>query len=424
MPLCLSLPRAWLAALGCAVLVGAFAGQGRAETVRLKSGAAYEAHSLEVKGERLVLRLSLGAGTGTASFPFASIHAGDLARILAARLAADDAPGQLRIARLALEAGRYAEAVERAQRAAMLDPLLGAGSTEVLGAVRAAQAGAALVEIELDLRLGRPLAARERAWALLEAGVPVTAPELEAAKARLLLALAEAALAPQQAAEAPVEAPPEPLGPQGAPPPGIAAPPSAWTDALALQARALETRTQAADPALAAPQREALLSGAAVDLLDARRLLLALPTTAAPDLGARLESLRGLLVATWLDLADLARGAGQPEIALDRVQAALVLDPEHPRAWELRRWIEGDLSAAFLTGPLEPSVWFSPGYFSSGYFGSGFLSSGPGFGSCAPCAGPYASGFRLHLHGHSHGHSHGHGGGGGGGAQHNAGRRR
>jgi tetratricopeptide (TPR) repeat protein len=313
------------------------AAPGRAETVRLKSGAAYEASSVEVKGERLVLRLSLGAGTGTASFPFASIHAGDLARILAARLAPDDAPGQLRIARLALEAGRYAEAFERAQRAAMLDPLLGAGSTEVLAGIRAAQAREALVEIELDLRLGHALAARERALALLEAGVPVLPPELEAAMARLLLSLAEAVLAPPM----PADAPPALLEADPALPPGMAAPSSAWTDAVALQERGLAARMQAADPALAAPQREVLLSEAAVDLLDARRLLLALPTTAAPDLGARLERLRELLVATWLDLADLARGAGQPGVALDRVQAALVLDPEHPRAWELRRWIEG-----------------------------------------------------------------------------------
>jgi|GEM_PF-5746702 len=379
----------------------------RAETVRLKSGAAYEAASVEVKGESLVLRLSLGLGTGTASFPFASIQAGDLARILAARLAPDDAPGQLRIARLALEAGRYAEAAERAQRAALLDPILGAGSTEVLGGIRAAQAGEALVEIELDLRLRHPLAARERARALLEAGVPVVPPELEAAKARLLLGLAEAALVPP----APAVAPP----PIAAPPPGIAAPASAWSDAVALQGRALAARMQAADPALAAPQRETLLAAAAIDLLDARRLLLALPTNAAPDLGARLERLRELLVATWLDLADLARGAGQPAVALDRVQAALVLEPEHARAWELRRWIEGDLSGAFAFAPPEPPVWFSPGYF----------FPGRSFGCCRPAfAGPYASGFRLHSHGHSHGQPHGHSGGGAGGASHHVGRRR
>ena len=130
-----------------------------------------------------------------------------------------------------------------------------------------------------------------------------------------------------------------------------------------------------------------------------------------------------MLVATWLDLADLARGAGQPAIALDRVQAALVLEPEHPRAWELRRWIEGDLWGPFAGAPPEPPVWFSPGYFSPGFF-----SPGLAFGPCAPaCAGPYASGFRLHLHGHSHGHLHGrpHGpSGGGGGAQHHIGRRR
>ena len=82
-----SVPRVWLAALTCAAFVGVCAPEVRAETVRLKSGAAYEAASVEVKGESLVLRLSLGMGTGTASFPFASIHAGDLARILAARIA-------------------------------------------------------------------------------------------------------------------------------------------------------------------------------------------------------------------------------------------------------------------------------------------------------------------------------------------------
>jgi hypothetical protein len=190
-----------------------------------------------------------------------------------------------------------------------------------------------------------------------------------------------------------------------------------------LEARALEAREQAADPALAAGAREALLSAAGVDLLDARRRLLALPTTAAADLGVRLDRLRGLLVATWLDLADLARGVGRPDVALDRAQAALVLEPESDRAWELRRWIESDLATPLLV--QEAPVWFSGGWFSGGWFSGGGFGSRSAWGGGGGCGcGPYAGGFRAYGVVRGSGGGSASRAGGGGGAVHHPGQRR
>jgi tetratricopeptide (TPR) repeat protein len=385
--------RALLAGAALVAAMSGSAGAAHAEPVRLRAGTTLEATSIQVQGDALLLHLEVGAGKGTMRLPMAQVAPADLVRLLAARTDPGDAPGQLRIARAALEAGLFAEAVGRAAAAAALDPALAVEQARVEHAVRTALADDALAEIELDLRLGRPGAARVRAAQLLEHGVPVVPPDLEAARARLLLALAEDALAKAAKAAA---AKPVPLAPP-APGPAPAAAVAAVADAAALTSRALDARERAADPSLAPARREAFLSDAAIHLLHARRILLALGAGAAPDLLSRLEALRGLLVATWLDMADLARGACQPGIALDRVQAALVLEPESERAWELRRWLEADLNPPYLLQPGPPVVvehgFASPFAtpFSFGALGRVFPPAyGGAFGH-----GPYASGYRF-----------------------------
>lgn len=387
------------AALGVVLGVGLLAaGAARAEVLRLRSGEVLDVEQVEVQGETLRVRLRAGGGSGRASLPFARIEPADLLRVLAPRTGPGDAAGHLRLSRVALEAGQLALALEAALRAATLDPALAPAWADVQAAVQARLAQDALHEVELDLRLGRPAAARERARALLEQGLPVVPPPAEAAKARLLLGLCEAAL---QAAAAAPEAPPAPAA---VPAPGPAAPPalgdpatlpSAVRDADALVQRGLRAREEAALPGLAAAGREARLVEAATRLLEARRLLLDLAPGSVPGLGERLEALRAWLVATWLDLADLARAAGQPGLAFERVQAALVLDPASERAWELRRWIE----QAWAQGALPPA--------------------GPVFvGGLAPGAG------RGLPAGPAHGGGVRHGSGAPGGAVHNPGTRR
>lgn len=342
----------WGAALG--LLLGcllAGAGGARAEALRLRSGEVLDVEQVELAGEALRVRVRAGGGTGTATLPLARVEPADLLRVLLPRTGPGDAAGHLRIARVALEAGQLALALEAAARAAALDAACLPAWAEVQEAVQARLAQDALAEVELDLRLGRPAAAGERARALLEQGVPVVPPAAEAAKARLLLGLAQAAQAQGPPAGAPPAAAP-------APPalPGLAGPqPSAVVDAEALAQRGLRAREEAALPGLAAAAREARLAEAAARLLEARRLLLALEPGSVPGLVERLERLRGWLVATWLDLADLARAAGRPDLAFERVQAALVLDPGSERAWELRRWIEQAWAAASLP-PAGPAA--------------------------------------------------------------------
>ena len=82
---------------------------------------------------------------------------------------------------------------------------------------------------------------------------------------------------------------------------------AALDDAGLLTQRAVQARERAADPALPAPQREVHLLAAAEQLLHARRVLQAVSSGDAPALTQRLDGLRALLLATWLDLADLAR---------------------------------------------------------------------------------------------------------------------
>lgn len=401
------------AVLGAALLVVA----GRAawaEPVRLRTGATLEVTSIALEGEAFVLGLEIGAGKGTMKLPLAQVEPADLVRLLRPRTAPGDARGQVRLAHAALAAGLHVEAVERAAAAAQLDPLWAPEQERVVDAVRAAEAGDALREAELDLRLARPTAARTRLRLLLEDGVPVVPPDLEAQRARLLLRLAEAALKTSLAALGPV--PPTPPAPGAgaaapAPAPVDPAAAAALADAEAQRARAEQARERAADPALAAPKRERLLLDAATHLLHARRTLLALPATASADLGARLEGLRGLLVATWLDLADLARGACAWAAALDRVQAALVLEPESERAWELRRWIEADLHAPLVLPP-EPPLLLDVG-FGSPFARWGWPAPYPTVFGSRPPAGPYAGGY-----GHREGH------GNGGGAVHHPGTRR
>ncbi|MFM8979957.1 MAG: hypothetical protein ACKOSS_05795 [Planctomycetia bacterium] len=365
--LCAGLPCSGLLCSGLLaaglLLVPGVVGTAWAEALRLRSGEVLDVEQVEVLGEALRVRVRAGGGTGTATLPLARVEPADLLRVLLPRTGPGDAPGHLRIARVALEAGQLALALEASARAAALDgTLLGAWS-QVQEAVQARLAQDALAEVELDLRLGRPAAAHARACALLEQGLPVVPPPTEAAKARLLRDLARAALeagtpsspSPLPAPAGPLDVPPG-LSPAWPPLPGAGGPlPSALVDADALAQRGLRAREEAALPGLAAAARDERLSEAAARLLDARRLLLAVEPGSVPGLSERLERLRLWLVATWLDLADLARAAGRPDLAFERVQAALVLDPASERAWELRRWIEQAWAATTLP-PAGPAV--------------------------------------------------------------------
>src|SRR5688500_5737061 len=109
-----------------------------AEPVRLTSGTTLEAEVLAVKGDVVVLRLTLGGSTGTAGIPMARIEPLDLLRILGARTPQDDAPGQMRLARVAVRAGLWSDALARAARAATLDPTLAPERAGVMAAVREA----------------------------------------------------------------------------------------------------------------------------------------------------------------------------------------------------------------------------------------------------------------------------------------------
>jgi hypothetical protein len=340
------LPRLLAALL--AVALGA--GAARAETVVMRNGDVLEASEVRLapKGNGIVVTIKVEGGTASYTFAFARVDPASLLALLDARTPADDAAGQARLARIALEVGRRDEAALRIARAVALDLAFAPERDEIFTRIQELEVLDAVQSVERRLRAGDPKGALVLAETLLDGGLGVGATDEHVLRVNALAELARRIL---QAKASPTPAP-APPAPPGSP---VPAPPGPLDEAAALEERALAARDAAADPAI--PMADAIrhLEVAAKALLDARRLLAKILPPPTEEVAARKAAARDLLVATWLDLADLLRQAGDFGAALDRVRAALILDPGDERAWEIRRWIEEDLR---LVPPLD--TYFTP----------------------------------------------------------------
>ncbi len=328
-----------------AVLLPWAASAAGAETVRLRSGKSLDVDAVHVLEDRIRITIFKGGGTAKVDLRFALLDASDLLRLLDRHTDAQDGALRLRSAQVALERGLRHEAAQRFREAARLDAALEQARDAGLARIAALEAAAGLAELEAQLRGGAdPHGAMALAAALQGGPVgPFLSPR-QRLRVETLAALARRLFKRDQrrAARALLALPAADSLP------AVAAPGAAGDDPLAARLRALEAkavaaREAAADPLLADERVLRHLDVAATALLDARRALRDAPAEQLGNLlpvGARLSR---LLVATYLDQADLFRLRGQWGAARARVRAVLILDPGNEDAWSQRTLIERDL---------------------------------------------------------------------------------
>jgi tetratricopeptide (TPR) repeat protein len=309
------------------------------------------------------------------------------------RHGAQDALSRLRTARLALELDLRVEAALRFVQAAELDAALAGERDAGLAAIRAREAADAMLAVEERLRAGGdPRTVLTLTTALLEgprreglSAAQVRRVEVLAGLARRLVQRAQqqqAAAAAQPPAVAPVNL---------AVPPGL--PADVAEGVAAEEARAREARDAAADPKVGARRALRHLEEAARALLAAKRTLHGVPAALADAAAPALERLRDLLVATYLDQADILRQVGRFDDARARVRAALILDPGNEDGLAQRKLIEDDLRR----GPYDE---YRPGveiYDLRWHPGFGYVRTLP-YGR-----GGYYGSHRPHRHVHGHG---------------------
>jgi hypothetical protein len=345
----------------------AFAPAASAEEVVLRSGARYEAKTVEIlpgatAGEGNVrFSFVMGKGGGTMTVPFDRLEPRNLFGLVLSRTGASDAKGQLALARFALARGLFAEAEDRFRRAATLDATLVPDRDAGLAAIRAARNQQALAAAESDLKRGRSDLALGKAQDVLarsEPGSDVAARAagivdlatrvLERDKKRLAEQAAVAAAAAQAAQGAAFD--------------------SAIARADAAILAGVKERAKVADPGLSAAGATRALEVAEARIREGRRLLQGAFANAGErlaDVEARDKEALELLVATDLDLADLHRQARRFDRARDFLRAAQALEPANPRVREIRDLIEQDLRTPppYYPDPDEvPSVLYYPSF--------------------------------------------------------------
>ena len=324
-----------------------------AERIVLRNGYALDASDVSLTTDGVRATLRRGGGTVRVTYAYGRIEPLSLMRLLERHADPEDAAARLRMARAALEAGLYEEAVDLHEQAAELDPALGVLRDKALATVRARRVAEAMADIERLLREGEdPRDAATLAGALLVGPLGGSLRPVERQRVRTLARLAQR-MVERQAAAANAGAA-QPAGPLPAQP--SAGPPAPVDRLAALEAKARAARERAADPSLDDARALRHLEQAAVALLDARRLLQSLPTQIVTSLGDRPEALFELLLATWLDIADIYRLARWFDEAHTRIRAVLILDPGNPGALELRRLVQAD-----LVGPALPGAGYLPG---------------------------------------------------------------
>jgi len=332
----------------------------RAETVQLRSGRTLKVESVRL-GERVLnVTIRKDGRTARVDLRFELLDPRGLLRLFDRSTDALDGRSRLRSARLALEFGERGEAALRFQEAARLDPRLASERDAGLGMLRSLEAADALVDLETRLRAGSdPRGSLGLASALLEgphsealsAGQKMRIQALGDLAGRLLQREVLRRLqgeAKQAAAAQPGQ---PPASPAPAPPPGPAPQSSPVVDAAeepiervrGLARKAMHAREAAADPKITTRRAIRHLEVAAKALLDGRRLMRTLDMYASDESAQLSDDVRLVLVATYLDLADLYRQEGRFDAARARIRAVLILDPGNEEAWEQRQLIEDDL---------------------------------------------------------------------------------
>jgi tetratricopeptide (TPR) repeat protein len=373
-----------------AILALAAARPAAAEEVLLSSGTRYDATEISLVGDAQVrFTFRVGGGTATVAMPWEKLDPWSAFSIRATRTKADDARGQLSLAKFAMERGLYKEAARRYEKAAALDPTLSAERDAGLVAVRDAQLVAALDAAMLDVKRGRGDLALAKAKDVLAKATPGSLP---AQRATSLVELSESVAARDAArrqaeererAETAAKAIAETLNAV-----------IARSDKFVRSA--IEQRDKAADPNLRAANAIGFLEQAETALREARRSLKSgfeAVGDRRPELEARDDEAFALLVATHVDLADLYRQERRFDRARDRLRAATLLDPDDVRAREVRDLVEQDLRTPPPRDPYDDP--YVPS-FSTTWYGGPYLSSPVVVGrpSCWGCGPRIVGGYR------------------------------
>ncbi len=413
-----------------AALLGPAPAPAHAEAVRLKSGKLLDVDAVKVLEDRINVTMHRDGGTARVDLRFALLDPRGLLELFDRHTDRKDAAQRLRSARVALGSDLRGEAAKRFREAAVLDAALAPERDAGLATLRMREATEGLGELEQRLRQGDdPHTAMALSAALLEGPQAAGLTTAQQVRARSLGALARRLFKRDQARAAKqllADAPQPAAKPAAGAAPKAAAKGGAVAELFARvrghEAKATTARDAAADPKISPRTALRHLEAAATALQHARRLVREAPASLVAEMTPHAERLRGLLVATYLDLADLYRGAGRFSEARARVRAALILDPGNEQAWAQRKLIESDLRRdpvfddGALGGPAVQTYYYSP----SPYYGSYLRRSGLGYPRSLYRSSRYGGlhgGFHLdlgssHLHfglgrGHSHGHAHG-----------------
>lgn len=346
-----------LAAIAGCVLALCRARPALAETLRLRSGRALRVDEVRVRERALSLTLRTDGGVVRMDLPFERFDPRSLLAALDRHLPAGDAAARLRTARLALELDLRGEAALRFHQAAALDPALASERDAGLAVIRALEAADALVDLETRLRGGAdPRGVLALASALLEGPHRASLTPVQVLRVRVLAGLARGLVQrqgePQVAAD-------ETATPAPAPPVTAALPADLAARLRGEETKARTAREAAADPTTGARRAARHLETAARALLQGRRLLRGASAEVQASAEDVARTLHELLVATYLDLADLYRLEGRFAEARARVRAALILDPGNEQAWEQRRLIEEDLRV----DPFVEDPYYGLGYY-------------------------------------------------------------
>jgi len=400
--------RLFLPMLATLVLAGtALADAALAETVPLRSGKNLEVEAVRVLDDRLNVTVRRDGESVRVELRFELIDPRGLLFLYDSHTDTGDPRAILRGARLALAHGLRNEAAARFIAAARTDPKLRAQRDEALAKIRALEAADGLNDLEARVRAGRdPRGAMVLAAAILDSVHTASLTPAQRRRVEALGALArrlvvreavralQAASAQGPSENAEADAPGSPLDEGDAPAPSpedeAAEPADDMVPVRALLLKALRAREEAADPKVPVPDAIRHLEIAAKALLDGRRAVRQVPTDGLAE-AARKEiedaalDLRDLLVATYLDLADLYRQEGYFEEARARIRAVLILEPGNEQAWTQRQMIEDDLRDDYM--PVEDPYRYTirtPVFF-------GYCSPSPFYGAYVyPRAVPYA----------------------------------
>ena len=377
----------------------------QAEEVVLVSGQRLTPKRVEIvtDGTRdtgIRATFEVAGGTTQATYAFGRLERRSLFALLERLLiveAGDDKDGAaahgralLRIGDVARGIGAVEDAAAYFVRAGAVAPTLAEARDQRLEAVRAERARALLLDLERELRAGKPEVVLGIAAAFAASPFQVPLSAVERMRMDALVRLARPAVK-QPAAVKPVKVPP-------------AAPPAALPAAKlhprvaaagAHRAAAAGALDKAADPGVSNRSARRLLEKAARHLLEARRELLRGGPGPIPAAVVQAASaVNDDLVDTYLQVGELLRQEGRFSEARRWLRAVTVLDPENPRAAALATRIEDDLHA-----PLEPhgdpyydadpfAHYFTGSYFGTPYFSSSYFH---GFDS-------YRFGGHRHLH--------------------------